>query len=376
MGGPPPQPGQQPSPQQIAEMQRRLAEEAQKHGMTVPQYVEQLKAQAMRQHQMQAAMRQQQMQQAGGAGPPQQGQGQAIQPGPPKPEALAVANFLKSQDLKTRTCIFQEKRKDMFKVKRAIRALHSPAYEKARKKNPLLPEVTDRASAENTFKLLPLGLLALRVTKIEPEANSPQAKKKRVKGLWTVKVEQQQDAADESHYVWLYEDPRAQWRMRLYALGALVLILAVVFFPVWPYTMRLGVWYLSMGCLGLLALFFAMAIFRLILFVITMFAVPPGLWLYPNLFEDVGFFDSFKPFWGWQETPEDKKSIRSEKKAKLAAKKARKEGQTSETPDASASLNESSPQSVQASGAESQEGAQVARRVPFQGARVEEVEDE
>lgn len=33
----------------------------------------------------------------------------------------------------------------------------------------------------------------------------------------------------------------------------------------------------------------------------TVFTVPPGLWLYPNLFEDVGFFDSFRPVWGWQE---------------------------------------------------------------------------
>ena len=44
-----------------------------------------------------------------------------------------------------------------------------------------------------------------------------------------------------------------------------------------------------------------MAIVRLIIFMITIFAVPPGLWLYPNLFEDVGFFDSFRPVWAWQE---------------------------------------------------------------------------
>lgn len=36
------------------------------------------------------------------------------------------------------------------------------------------------------------------------------------------------------------------------------------------------------------------------LFVVTVFAVPPGLWLFPNLFEDVGVIDSFKPLWGWQ----------------------------------------------------------------------------
>ena len=85
------------------------------------------------------------------------------------------------------------------------------------------------------------------------------------------------------------------------AAGALVAIMAVVMFPLWPLVMRQGVWYLSVGMMGLLGLFFAMAIFRLILFAITVFVVPPGLWLYPNLFEDVGFFDSFRPVWGWQE---------------------------------------------------------------------------
>jgi len=124
------------------------------------------------------------------------------------------------------------------------------------------------------------------------------------------------------YYCWMYEG--SQWKTKLYAAGALALILAIVFFPVWPYKLRLGVWYLSMGCLGLLGLFFAMAIFRLILFVITTFAVPPGLWLYPNLFEDVGFFDSFKPLWGWQETAESKKEAKVAKKAKRQARKERR----------------------------------------------------
>ncbi|KAH0542446.1 hypothetical protein GP486_008641 [Trichoglossum hirsutum] len=96
--------------------------------------------------------------------------------------------------------------------------------------------------------------------------------------------------------------------------------------------MRLGVWYLSMGMLGLIGLFFAMSIFRLILFCITMFAVPPGIWLYPNLFEDVGFFDSFRPVWGWQE---DKKSKKKKK---------------SKTGDAAGSSKKSSSHSAKASG--------------------------
>lgn len=187
-------------------------------------------------------------------------------------------------------------------VKRAIRALMSPAYQNARSKNPLLPEVNDRPSAENTFKLLPLSLLALRVSKVDPSHGHEghnHAKPKRIKGLWTVRIEQHQEANDDCYYIWLYEG--SQWKQKLMALGALIVILAVVLFPLWPLFMRQGVWYLSMGVLGLIILLIATAIFRLILFIITLFAAPPGLWLYPNLFADVGFFDSFRPMWAWQE---------------------------------------------------------------------------
>ena len=162
--------------------------------------------------------------------------------------------------------------------------------------------MTSPATASEVFKLLPLSLLALRVSKTDPHAghdHAPPTKQKRVKGLWHVRIEQQQDISDDLHYIWLYEGP--QWKQKLYAGGALILILAAVMFPLWPMTLRIGVWYLSMGLLGLIGLFFTMAIFRLILFCATVFTVPPGLWLYPNLFEDVGFFDSFRPVWGWQE---------------------------------------------------------------------------
>jgi translocation protein SEC62 len=160
--------------------------------------------------------------------------------------------------------------------------------------------VTDRASAENVFKLLPLSLLALRVSKVDPHAGHNHAKpKNRTKGLWTVKIEQHQETDPMMHYVWLYDGP--QWKQKAMAAAVVAGIFAVVLFPLWPIMLRQGVWYLSVGMMGLLGLFFAMSIFRLILFCITVFAAPPGLWLFPNLFEDVGFFDSFKPVWGWQE---------------------------------------------------------------------------
>ncbi|MCJ1291026.1 Translocation protein S62 [Xylographa carneopallida] len=337
----PPAPGQQPSPQQIAAMQQAMAAEAQKRGMTpqqfqaaqraqleadakkagltFEQYINQLKQQAYQNHQRQQQVAQQQaaagQQSPTTPGPPQQGQQVPINPGTPDSRAVAVAKWLRSQDLKSRTCLLNGQRKDMFKVKRALRAIESPAYTAAaKKKNSGLPELTPTFPAAEILKLLPLSLLALRVSKTDPhEGHShapPPKPTKRTKGLWHVRIEQQQDISPDLHYIFLYEGP--QWRTKLYAGGALLLIMAVIMFPLWPVKLRIGVWYLSMGMVGLITLFFLMAIFRLILFVVTMFAVPPGLWLYPNLFEDVGFFDSFRPVWGWQE--EKKKKSKSSKK--------------------------------------------------------------
>ena len=168
-------------------------------------------------------------------------------------------------------------------------------------------------------------MLALRVTKKDPNEgheghnHAKPKKEKRVKGQWEVKIEQQQDFDPMMHYVWLFDG--SQWKTKLWAGLAVAAVFAVVLFPLWPLKLRLGVWYLSVGMMGLLGLFFAMAIFRLILFVFTFFLVPPGLWLYPNLFEDVGFFDSFRPLWGWHETKDDIKRKKKEKRERKALKR-------------------------------------------------------
>jgi translocation protein SEC62 len=142
--GPPPQ---QLNPQAIQQM---IAMEAQKRGMTVPQFqafqkqqIEQQAAAAgmspqafiqMKQAEAREQfMKQQQAAQQQGGQPQQgqpQGQVQQQQQNRPqqqqvnvpvngtveaKPEALAVAKFLRAQNLKTRTCIFNGQRKDMFK---------------------------------------------------------------------------------------------------------------------------------------------------------------------------------------------------------------------------------------------------------------------
>jgi protein translocation Sec62 family protein len=191
-------------------------------------------------------------------------------------------------------------------VKRALRALESDAYKAARKKNPALPEITDRASLENAFKLLPLSMLALRVVKSDPHEGhdhgpAPPSKKgaKRTKGLWTVRIEPQQEAGDDMYYAWLWEG--SQMMRKVYAALALFVIFALVCYPLWPMKLRQGGYYLSWGFLCFMGLFFAMAIFRVILFCATYFILSPGFWLFPNLWEDVSVVESFKPVWAWHE---------------------------------------------------------------------------
>jgi len=91
------------------------------------------------------------------------------------------------------------------------------------------------------------------------------------------------------------------------------IMLAGVMFPLWPPTLRLGVWYLSIGVLVLIGVFFAIALLRLIFYIITVVATPPGIWVFPQLFADVGFIDSFIPLYEW-DYPKKK---RGTKKAKI-----------------------------------------------------------
>lgn len=132
------------TPEEFSKFQRdQLTAEATKHGMTPEQYVANLRMRAIQQMQMQAQKAKAQQgqpqdqpqgapgqassqgqlpsgsPQAAGVPMPQQQQIRQQVPlnegNPPKPEAVAVAKWLRSQNLKTRTCILDGQRKDMFK---------------------------------------------------------------------------------------------------------------------------------------------------------------------------------------------------------------------------------------------------------------------
>ncbi|TFL01660.1 translocation protein [Pterulicium gracile] len=219
------------------------------------------------------------------------------------PEIKATAEFLRSgkAGIKIRVGALNGKRMDYFKGSSAIKALLSPAFAKVKG----APKVTSESEAEALLTTVNTFAYFLRVRRGEPTGSSSKSPK-------ALQIIPEQKFTKEEFFVWFYEGSQ----LTTYLGGALlvVIMLAGVMFPLWPPTMRLGVWYLSMGMLGLIGLFFVIAIIRLIFYIITVFVASPGIWIFPQLFADVGFVESFIPLWEW-DLPK-KKSGKKKRKEK------------------------------------------------------------
>ncbi|RVD90628.1 translocation protein SEC62-like [Tubulinosema ratisbonensis] len=75
------------------------------------------------------------------------------------------------------------------------------------------------------------------------------------------------------------------------------LSLFLVMFKLWPANLKHYASYTSYPIIGFIIFLVVVAIIRLIFFIITFFFNPPGIWIFPNFFADVGFFESFVPLW-------------------------------------------------------------------------------
>lgn len=133
---------------------------------------------------------------------------------------------------------------------------------------------------------------------------------------------------DKDVYVWVF-DPTPLYKK---VVGLLMLLgtIAGCLYPIWPEWLRMGVYYLSMTGVGAVGLLIVVAIARTILFCII-WLVTLGqhkLWILPNLTEDCGFFESFKPAYTYEYCP------RGVKVAKKDDKKKRKKDKDSDNEDA------------------------------------------
>ena len=230
------------------------------------------------------------------------------------PEIRKVVSFLRSGNagVKIRVGALNGKRLDYFKGKSAIKALLSPAYAKLKG----VPKITSETEAQGILQAVNSFAFFLRVQRGPSGASSSSPR--------ALQINPQQMFAADEYYAWFYEG--SQWTTYAGGILMVALMLAGVMFPLWPPIMRLGVWYLSMGMLGLIGLFFALAIVRLIFYIITVIVASPGIWIFPQLFADVGFVDSFIPLWEWDLPKKKGKKKKAEKEKKDKGKSAEKRG--------------------------------------------------
>ncbi|KAI8868175.1 translocation protein, partial [Ramicandelaber brevisporus] len=196
-------------------------------------------------------------------------------------EIWAVVKYLRSSSagIKLREGVVNGRRVEYFKGKSAINALMRDEYQSGSR-----PSVSSRQDATSTLTDVLSHFFFVRCERQPDDTRMLQ-------------ISPMQTFDEEHYYAWLYEG--SQVMVILGGLALVSIVLAGVMFPLWPAPMRNGAWYVSMAALGCLGLLFAIAIVRLIFYIITVVVASPGIWIFPNLFEDVGFFESFVPLWAW-----------------------------------------------------------------------------
>ncbi|KAJ1965730.1 Translocation protein S62 [Dipsacomyces acuminosporus] len=199
----------------------------------------------------------------------------------PSKEVMNFASYLHNPNksgLRAREGVLNGRRVQFFKGKSALNAL-------TKAEDGAAPKFESHEEAVNWIQTLLDYQLIVRC-------------EKSADGTRQLRINPMQNFDEDAYYAWLYEG--SQILVILGGIGVVAVVLAGVMFPLWPSVLRNGTWYLSMLALGLLGLLFAIAIVRLIVYVISLAVAPTGLWIFPNLFEDVGFFESFVPLYAWE----------------------------------------------------------------------------
>lgn len=133
---------------------------------------------------------------------------------------------------------------------------------------------------------------------VTPSPDSPDSKQQQQQQKRKFKLEmhdEQKFIDNNEPFVWVY-DPTST---KTYIIGSLLILgaIGICLFPLWPSQVREGVYYLSLAGASFLGAILGLAAFKYVLFafiwILTTGKV--SFWLFPNLTEDVGFFESFVP---------------------------------------------------------------------------------
>ncbi|CAF0706865.1 unnamed protein product [Brachionus calyciflorus] len=135
-----------------------------------------------------------------------------------------------------------------------------------------------------------------RKNNTEDQKSSPNPKENTQKRKFKLEIHEDYRFVDANEpYVWVY-DPTST---KTYIIGSLLILgaIGICLFPLWPSQVREGVYYVSLAGASFLGGILGLAVFKYILFALIWLCTLGSVhfWLFPNLTEDVGFFESFVP---------------------------------------------------------------------------------
>lgn len=133
-------------------------------------------------------------------------------------------------------------------------------------------------------------------------------------------------------YVWIY-DPKP-WYYWICGILVVCGTITVCMFPLWPATVRKGVYYLSIAAAGFLVMIIALTVLRVVVFCLVWMLTLSRhhLWLLPNLTEDVGFFASFWPLYKYEYRGPGSDSDKSSKNKKKRKKDKNSDDESEKAP--------------------------------------------
>lgn len=121
---------------------------------------------------------------------------------------------------------------------------------------------------------------------------------------------------EEEVYIWIWNPtPFMHW---VYGCGVLLVVIGGTLFPLWPDTLRTGVYYTSLSLAGFIGTILVVGLLRTIVFAVLWAATggKHNFWFLPNLLADVGFFESFVPVYTYDVYDSDGNKVKAAKKKK------------------------------------------------------------
>lgn len=149
--------------------------------------------------------------------------------------------------------------------------------------------------------------------KPESTPGKTSSEKKEPKKKFKLEMHEEQKFIDTNEpYVWVY-DPTS---VTTYIIGLLLILgaIGICCFPLWPSNVREGVYYLSLAGSGFLGSIVALALLKYVIYSIVWLSTLGKFefWIFPNLTEDVGFFESFVPFYSFKKSNSKPKEVKSD----------------------------------------------------------------